>query len=133
MANPVKLQARAPAILLAATLLSANCFMAPSRVSRIKEGFDFEVTGGPTVFEGWNIVDDTSYFLGFTIEPSRDAGAFGQVRVGYGYNDRIGADLSLGLYYGWDLARKFGAAGCWQPALAIKARPWTTNHLLFLE
>jgi hypothetical protein len=112
----------------------AGCNVALPRLSRITEGFSFDCGAGPTVFQGINVVEDTSSFFGIGAEVSTNIGPWAYVRGGYGFTEWLGLDLSCASYYGPDIAGKYPPTGLLlQPALTAKVRPWGTNHLLLLE
>jgi hypothetical protein len=119
-------------VAVAVLLVLGGCVMATSRTSRIKQGFDYELGGGPTVFQSAQITNLDPV----ESESVSALGLYGNFRETYGFNEHIGVEVSGTAWLGWALHRQVQAQSAYgwvQPAVGVKLRPWSTNHLLFLE
>jgi hypothetical protein len=106
--------------------------MATSRTSRIKQGFDYELGGGPTVFQSTQVTNLDP----LESESVSALGLYGNFRETYGFNEQIGIEVSGTAWLGWALHQQVQAQSVYgwaQPAVGVKVRPGSLNHLLFLE
>lgn len=121
----------------AAALLSSSCLAPMCRTTEIPSGFALAVEPGATVFRSTGFVPDTARLFRNRSVPLTCIGAEADLRVGYGFTDWLGADLTAGLSAGSILNRPESLTSAitasYRIAAAALFRPWKHNSLLFAE
>lgn len=118
-----------------ALILISGCIAPMARTSYIKIKDSAEFGGGPILLKSVIIEGDTTSWLGFRMEEATYFGIEGNLRLGYGFSEHFGIDLTLNtlacapIFY----EGNNDLTGFYSIALGPKLRPWKSNDLFTLE